>query len=134
MSQALAGTIVQQPEIGFFGDSYRDHSYYPMNLVYRASFRKVLESYKKRLDSASDLLFLKEGSKIDVRIRDYNITTTSKSISIKVLRVWLKYSAGFEEVNENEIDSLTSLRVHLGDVSTATNWKFKKVDPRCRYV
>jgi hypothetical protein len=77
MSQTAATTSARQSAIGFFEGSYRDYAQYPMNLVYRASFRKVLESYKKRLDSASELLFFKEGTMIDVRIRDYNVAQTS---------------------------------------------------------
>jgi hypothetical protein len=81
----MANASARQPDIRLFGDSYRDYSQYPTNLVYRASFRKVLESYKKRLDSASALLFFKEETSIDVRIRDYNGTRMSTQTMISLL-------------------------------------------------
>jgi hypothetical protein len=132
----MAATV-QQQAISFFEGSYKDYALYPTNLVYRASYRKVLESYKNRLDKASTKLFLKEatqGHQLDVRFRDYNIAEKSKLTAESGYRNQLSQMIGFDEVQENEIDSLTSLRVHLGDASTATNWTFNKTDPRCRYV
>lgn len=64
----------------YFATSYKDYAQYPTNLVYRASYRKVLESYKSRLDKASSRLFLQEGTndQLDVRFRDYNSSTQSR--------------------------------------------------------
>jgi hypothetical protein len=128
---------VQQQAASLFEDSYKTYPLYPTNLVYRASYRKVLESYKTRLDKASTKLFFNEatpGQRLDVRIRDYNVAQAS-TLSLKSgCRNWLIEMIGFDEVQENEIDSLTSLRVHLGDTSTATKWNLNKIDPRCRYV
>ncbi|ORY12543.1 hypothetical protein BCR34DRAFT_563656 [Clohesyomyces aquaticus] len=113
-------TIAPQQANTFFENSYKDYKNYPTNLVYRASYRKVLQSYQKRLEKASAKLFNNEGTKgdqIDVRFRDYNVA-----------------QGKFDEVQKDEIDNLTSMRVYLGDVSTATSWKFNKRDPKCRYV
>jgi len=71
----------QQQANTFFEESYKDYVLYPTNLVYRASYRKVLESYKNRLDKATPKLFLKEGTQddqLDVRFRDYNATLSSE--------------------------------------------------------
>jgi hypothetical protein len=70
-----------QQAVSFFEDSYKYYTLYPTNLVYRASYRKVLESYKNRLDKASTKLFFKEatpGQQLDVRFRDYNVAQNSK--------------------------------------------------------
>jgi hypothetical protein len=83
---------VQQQAISFFEDSYKDYALYPTNVVYRASYRKVLESYKNRLDKASTKLFLKEatqGHQLDVRFRDYNVAQTSKLATGSSCRNWL---------------------------------------------
>lgn len=58
----------------YFETSYSEHSLYPTNLVYRASYRKVLESYKNRLDKACSKLLFKEATKnqLDVRFREYD--------------------------------------------------------------
>jgi hypothetical protein len=72
---------VQQQASSIFEASYKEYGLYPTNLVYRASYRKVLESYKNRLDSASSKLFFKEdtqGQQLDVRVRDYNVAQSSK--------------------------------------------------------
>lgn len=81
MSQMAAN--IQQQGVSFFEDSYKNYVLYPTNLVYRASYRKVLESYKNRLDKASTKLFLKEatrGHQLDVRFRDYDVAQASKPI------------------------------------------------------
>lgn len=75
-------TIVQQPVLPYFDASYRNYSSYPTNLVYRASYRKVLESYRNQLDDASESLFSKDTAILDVRIRDFdNVQKGSKEIS-----------------------------------------------------
>ncbi|OAL52682.1 hypothetical protein IQ07DRAFT_642349 [Pyrenochaeta sp. DS3sAY3a] len=112
----MAG-VAQQHVVPYFDASYRNYPSYPTNLIYRASYRKVLESYKTRLDNASEALFSKDTAVLDVRFRDFNDAQKD-----------------FVELPEGTIRDLTSLRVHLGDVSTATTSKFTKTDPKCRYV
>lgn len=74
----------QQHANTYFETSYKDYLLYPTNLVYRASYRKVLESYKNRLDHASNDLFFAEGTtdKLDVRIRDYNDAAKRRSLPL----------------------------------------------------
>ncbi|KAJ4379240.1 hypothetical protein N0V86_005285 [Didymella sp. IMI 355093] len=114
----MAGGPPQQGST-YFETSYRGHLLYPTNLVYRASYRKVLESYKKRLDQASPDLFFKEGTakKLDVRFRDYSETEKR-----------------FNEIPENYVRDRSSLQVYLGDDSTQTIFRLVKQDPRCRYI
>lgn len=67
----MAG-VAQQLVVPYFDASYRNYPSYPTNLIYRASYRKVLESYKNRLDNASEALFSRDTSVLDVRFRDFN--------------------------------------------------------------
>lgn len=72
----------QPPQIDFFQQSYDQFREYPTNLVFRASYRKVLQSYKKRLTDAEKKLFFNEGTKgrqLDVRFLDYDVALRSKS-------------------------------------------------------
>jgi hypothetical protein len=73
--------VATQQGVSVYEESYKDFEQYPTNLVYRASYRKVLEGYKSRLDRASTRLFSKEGDPrvaLDVRFRDYNHTILSE--------------------------------------------------------
>ena len=75
----MANSTQYQPN-SLFQNSYKDYTLYPTNLTFRSSYRKVLESYKRRLDDASENLFSKEGKqgeRLDVRFRDYDAAQTS---------------------------------------------------------
>lgn len=80
----MAETAQQQAST-YFETSCRDHVSYPTNLIYRASYKRVLEAYKARLDKASPNLFRQEAAKDlpDVRFRDYDIVAGSEYLESK---------------------------------------------------